>query len=56
MPYSGVVSWSSKKQKHAMDSTCYAEYIALHHMGKEVIFLHELLKGLGHPSPASTLL
>jgi hypothetical protein len=52
----GVISWSSKKQKHAADSSCYAEYIALHHAGKELIFLCELLEGLGKPLPNSTLL
>jgi hypothetical protein len=53
---SGVFSWSSKKQKHTTDSTCYAEYVALHHAGKEVIFLRELLEGLGFPMPHSTAL
>lgn len=42
-----AISWSSKKQKHIADSLCYAEYIALYHAGKEVIFLHELLDCLG---------
>jgi hypothetical protein len=51
---SGVISWSSKKQKHAADSSCYAEYIALHHAGKEIIFLRELLDGLGIVVPGST--
>ncbi len=50
----GMVSWSSKKQKHATDSTCYAEYIALHHAGKELVFLRELLEGLGHNHAGST--
>ena len=45
---SSMVSWRSKQQKHTTDSTCYAEYIALHNTGKEVIFLQELLEGLGH--------
>jgi len=52
----GSISWSSKKQKHATDSTCYAEYVALHHAGKEIIFLHELLEGLSIPMPNSTAL
>jgi len=52
----GMISWSSKKQKHATDSTCYAEYVALHHAGKEVIFLRELLEGLGFSMPTSTAL
>ena len=51
---SGIISWSSKKQKHTADSSCYAEYIALHHAGKELIFLRELLDGLGFPSSSST--
>jgi hypothetical protein len=50
----GMVSWSSKKQKHAMDSSCYTEYITLHHAGKELIFLCKLLEGLGMPSSAGT--
>jgi len=53
---SGMFSWSSKKQKHTTDSTCYAEYVALHHAGKELIFLRELLEGLGFPMPHSTAL
>jgi hypothetical protein len=51
---SGVVSWSSKKQRITADSSCYSEYIALHHSGKELIFLRELLEGLGHSFPTST--
>ncbi len=50
----GTVSWNSKKQKHAADSSCYAEYITLHHAGKELIFLRELLEGLGHPHASAT--
>jgi hypothetical protein len=49
-----MISWSSKKQKHTADSSCYAEYIALHHAGKELVFLRELLHSLGTPSPTST--
>ena len=51
---SGMISWSSKKQKHATDSSCYAEYIALHHANKETVFLRELLEGLGFPPDTST--
>jgi hypothetical protein len=50
----GMISWSSKKQRHATDSTCYAEYVALHHAGKELVFLRELLEGLGFHSFTST--
>jgi len=53
---SGIISWSSKKQKHAADSSCYAEYIALHHAGKELIFLRSLLDDLGQPCLSSTSL
>jgi hypothetical protein len=52
----GVILWSSKKQKHAAVSSCYAEYIALHHSGKELIFLSELLEELGHPPSFSVRL
>lgn len=45
----GMVSWSSKKQRLTADSSCYTEYIALHHAGKELIFLRKLLESLGHP-------
>ncbi len=44
---SGAVSWRSKKQDHAGDSSCYAEYIALHSACQEAIFLRELLQGIG---------
>jgi hypothetical protein len=44
---SGVVSWRSKKHDYAGDSSCYAEYIALHGASREAIFLRELLQCLG---------
>jgi hypothetical protein len=43
---SGMVSWSSRKQRLVADSTCYAEYIALHDASHEAIFLRQLLDGL----------
>ena len=43
---SGVISWSSKKQATVADSSCYAEYIALHDAGHKVTFLRQLLSGL----------
>jgi hypothetical protein len=49
-----MISWSSKKQKHTADSSCYAEYIVLHHAGKELVFLRELLEGLGNSFHTST--
>jgi hypothetical protein len=52
---SGVISWSSKKQHVVADSSCYAEYIALHEASHETTFLRQLLDGLGFlpegPSP-----
>jgi hypothetical protein len=42
-----VISWSSKKQKVVADSSCYAEYIALHDASHETIFLRQLLDGIG---------
>jgi hypothetical protein len=51
---SGVVSWSSRKQRTLADSTCYAEYIALHEAAHEVMFLRQLLAGLNLPEPGAT--
>jgi hypothetical protein len=52
----GMVSWSSKKQKVVADSSCYAEYIALHDASHETIFLRQLLEGLGLAQPNPTTL
>src|SRR6201996_2708866 len=43
---SGVISWSSRKQSTVADSSCYAEYIALHNASHEIVFLRQLLDGL----------
>jgi hypothetical protein len=43
---SGAISWSSKKQRIMADSSCYAEYIALHEASHEKLFLCQLLDGL----------
>ena len=43
---SGMISWGSRKQKTVADSSCYAEYIALHDASHEVVFLRQLLAGL----------
>ena len=52
---SGVVSWSSRKHRTVADSSCYAEYIALHGTAHETIFLRQLLEGLhflpSYPTP-----
>ena len=53
---SGVISWSSKKQATVTDSSCYAEYIALHDTGHEVTFLRQLLNGLQLPPTGPTRL
>ena len=51
---SGIVSWASHKQDHTADSSCYAEYISLHDASNEVIFLRQLLEGLGLTLPEPT--
>ena len=43
---SGTISWASRKMKSVADSSCYAEYIALHEASHEAIFLRELLLSL----------
>ena len=43
---SRAISWSSKKQCVVADSSCYAEYVALHKASHETIFLCQLLEGL----------
>ncbi len=54
---SGMISWSSKKQKTIADSTCAAEYVAVSEAGKELIWLRTLLTELGYkPEEASKLL
>jgi len=45
---SGMVSWSSKKQKTVADLTCAAEYIAVSEARKELIWLQALLTELGY--------
>ncbi len=44
----------SKKQHIIMDSSCYAEYIALHNSSYKVAFLCKLLTGLSFTPPATT--
>ena len=51
---SGVVSWRSRKQRTVADSTCYAEYAALHETSREGIFLRQLLDHLAFPCRGST--
>ena len=49
-----MISWSSQKQRLVADSTCYAEYIALHESSHEAIFLCQLLDDIGFPCCSST--
>ena len=51
---SGMISWSSKKQQTVADSSCYAEYIALHNASHEAIFLRQLLEGISMLPSGST--
>jgi Reverse transcriptase (RNA-dependent DNA polymerase) len=53
---SSTISWCSCKQKTVADSSCYAEYIALHEAAHETVFLRQLLDGIGFPSTTSTIL
>lgn len=49
---SGMISWSSKKQRLVADSSCYTEYIALHKSACEATFLRAVLEAL-HFLPSS---
>ena len=51
---SGMVSWSSKKQKTIADSTCAAEYMAASEAGRELVWLRTLLGELGFGSALPT--
>ena len=51
---SGVVSWSSKKQKTITDSTCAAEYMAASEAGRELVWMRTLLRELGFEFPHTT--
>src|SRR5712671_6170731 len=53
---SGVISWSSRKQRTVADSSCYAEYIALHDASHEAIFLRQMLLEIGYRQPRATML
>ena len=46
---SGMVSWASHRQRHTADSSCYAEYIAIHDATHEVLFFRQFLDGLDMP-------
>jgi hypothetical protein len=50
-----MVSWCSQKQHTIVDSSCYAEYIALHEASHKLTFLQQLLTGLefGNAGPSA---
>lgn len=52
----GVVSWSSRKQKTVADSTMVAEYIVVSEAARELVWCHYLLNGLGAPCQGPTTL
>jgi hypothetical protein len=51
---SGVVSWSTRKQKTVASSSCEAEYTAAFECAKEAIWLRTLLSGIGFAPPGHT--
>ena len=51
---SGVVSWTTRKQKTVASSSCEAEYTAAFECGKEAIWLRTLLSGIGFAPGTST--
>jgi hypothetical protein len=54
---SGVVSWTTRKQKTVASSSCEAEYTAAYECGKEAIWLRMLLSGIGFaPSGPTSIL
>jgi hypothetical protein len=50
----GAVSWRSKKQSEAAQSTTESEYMALYHGAKEVVWLRRLLGEIGLPQEDPT--
>ena len=51
---SGMVSWSSKKQKTIANSTCAAEYMAASEAGHELVWIHTLLQKLSFEQTHAT--
>lgn len=49
-----MISWSSRKHRIVANSTCFAEYIALHDASHEAIFLRQLLDCLDFPCRGAT--
>lgn len=52
----GIISWSTKKQPTVATSSTEAEYIACCHTTKEVVWLRALLRAMGFPQTAATIL
>ncbi|KAE9332538.1 Retrovirus-related Pol polyprotein from transposon TNT 1-94 [Phytophthora rubi] len=50
-----TVTWSSRKQRIVAQSTAEAEYVALAHCTREVLFLRQLLKELGYEQAATVI-
>ena len=53
---SGMISWSSKKQKLIAQSSAEAKYITRVHATKEVIWLRQLLSEIGFPDHNVTMI
>jgi hypothetical protein len=51
-----AVTWSSRKQRIVAQSTAEAEYIALAHCTREVLFLRQLLLELGYGQETTTIM
>ena len=53
---SGVISWTTKKQKAVTASSCEAEYITGFEAAKEAIWLCSLLSGISMLTPMPTMI
>ncbi|GAA5919125.1 hypothetical protein JCM5296_003862 [Sporobolomyces johnsonii] len=53
---STAVSWLSRRQKSVSTSTVQAEYVALSEASREALWLRQVLRELGYPTPRPTLI
>ncbi|GAA5883512.1 hypothetical protein JCM1840_004243 [Sporobolomyces johnsonii] len=53
---STAVSWLSRRQKSVSTSTLQAEYIGLSEASREALWLRQLLREMGYPTPRPTLI